>query len=404
MRIAFIADGRAEHTRRWVRYFAASGDTVLVLSTYPCRLDIKGVAVRILPGLFRPGDALVKTSERDRSPRGVSGAARFILRTRLDQRIRPLWHQVTVLDVLPQAFAAARHLRRFRPDIAHALRIPNEGYVAALAGYHPWVLSAWGQDFIYTGASYAVHRRLLRFAVRRPDGLTADCQRDIRLSREYGLPAHTPGVFFPGNGGVDTRLYQPGLPAAQRERLVLYPRGVAPYLRVDTLLDAAGLLLEEEVDIRFLLLAPPALIPIVRRAAEARRLPDERVAVAAFQPQPALVGLLQRAAVIVSPSMSDGTPNSMLEGMACGAFPVIGDIESVREWITHGENGLLFDPQDAPGLAACIRQALDNPQMRQAAEAVNARLIGERADYAQVMPRVRAFYTSVIQARADAGI
>jgi glycosyltransferase involved in cell wall biosynthesis len=29
----------------------------------------------------------------------------------------------------------------------------------------------------------------------------------------------------------------------------------------------------------------------------------------------------------------------ILEAMACGCFPVAGDLESIREWIKHGENG-----------------------------------------------------------------
>ena len=50
-------------------------------------------------------------------------------------------------------------------------------------------------------------------------------------------------------------------------------------------------------------------------------------------------------------SIHDGTPNSLLEGMACGCFPVAGDLESIREWITHGQNGLLVDPNDPQSIA-----------------------------------------------------
>jgi hypothetical protein len=61
-------------------------------------------------------------------------------------------------------------------------------------------------------------------------------------------------------------------------------------------------------------------------------------------PQPMLWSLLKRSQVFVSPSSHDGTPNSLLEAMACGSFPVVGDIESMREWIEPGVNGLLVDP------------------------------------------------------------
>ena len=80
-------------------------------------------------------------------------------------------------------------------------------------------------------------------------------------------------------------------------------------------------------------------------------------------------GIFRSAAVLVSPSTHDGTPNTLLEGMACGCFPVAGDLESIREWITPGVNGLLVDPSDADALAEAILSALDQPELRAKAAA-----------------------------------
>ena len=46
----------------------------------------------------------------------------------------------------------------------------------------------------------------------------------------------------------------------------------------------------------------------------------------------------------VSPSTHDGTPNTLLEGMACGSFPIVGDLESLREWIEPGLTGSWWIP------------------------------------------------------------
>ena len=43
-------------------------------------------------------------------------------------------------------------------------------------------------------------------------------------------------------------------------------------------------------------------------------------------------------------------PEAILEAMALGCFPIAGDIESVREWITPGVNGILVDPYTVPFL------------------------------------------------------
>ena len=68
----------------------------------------------------------------------------------------------------------------------------------------------------------------------------------------------------------------------------------------------------------------------------------------------------RRAQIVASPSLHDGTPNTLLEGIACGCFPVAGDLESIREWITPKENGLLFDPKDPQSIAAALISALEN--------------------------------------------
>jgi glycosyltransferase involved in cell wall biosynthesis len=67
--------------------------------------------------------------------------------------------------------------------------------------------------------------------------------------------------------------------------------------------------------------------------------------------------------MVVSPNIHDGTPNSLLEGIACGCFPIAGDLESIREWITHGKNGLLVDPNNAQSIADAILIALEREDL-----------------------------------------
>jgi glycosyltransferase involved in cell wall biosynthesis len=108
-----------------------------------------------------------------------------------------------------------------------------------------------------------------------------------------------------------------------------------------------------------------------------------------------MADLFRLACVTVSPSLHDGTPNTLLEAMACGCFPVAGDIESVREWITDGVNGLLCDPTDADALGRALIRALGDRQLRESARPHNARLIAERADYDKIMKQAEELYLEV---------
>ncbi len=44
-----------------------------------------------------------------------------------------------------------------------------------------------------------------------------------------------------------------------------------------------------------------------------------------------------------------------------------GNIESVREWITDGKNGLLCDPANPRSLAHAILRSLDDAELRKTA-------------------------------------
>jgi glycosyltransferase involved in cell wall biosynthesis len=114
------------------------------------------------------------------------------------------------------------------------------------------------------------------------------------------------------------------------------------------------------------------------------------------QPRDKMAELFRQAQVVVSPSTHDGTPNTLLEAMACGCFPVVGDIESLREWIVNGVNGLLVDPNNPEDMAKAILRAIEQSNFRARAAAQNVRLIAERAEYSQVMAQAEGFYRKLI--------
>jgi glycosyltransferase involved in cell wall biosynthesis len=179
-----------------------------------------------------------------------------------------------------------------------------------------------------------------------------------------------------------------GIPAGAP--VVLNPRGIRGYVRNDTFFRAIPLVLKSKPNVIFLGLA--------MRAARVAEEWVERLSIAhAVRLLPSvsraeMATLFRLADIAVSPSEHDGTPNTLLESMACGAFPIAGNIESVREWLDDGVNGLLCDQGNPESLATVILRALDDHELRQRAAIHNQRLIAERAEHRAVMTRAEAFY------------
>ncbi|MBA4384971.1 MAG: glycosyl transferase family 1, partial [Anaerolinea sp.] len=69
-----------------------------------------------------------------------------------------------------------------------------------------------------------------------------------------------------------------------------------------------------------------------------------------------------------------------------------GDIQSIREWIVDGENGLLVDPCDPNALANAILMALDHADMRSTAAHRNAQIIREKAGVDAARSKVKELY------------
>jgi glycosyltransferase involved in cell wall biosynthesis len=93
-----------------------------------------------------------------------------------------------------------------------------------------------------------------------------------------------------------------------------------------------------------------------------------------------LPALMARHDVYVSSSLSDGASVSLMEAMACGAFPLVSDIPANREWLVDGQNALLFPPGDREGLAQLILSLPKRREFVEQAVQSNRALAEARAD------------------------
>jgi glycosyltransferase involved in cell wall biosynthesis len=294
------------------------------------------------------------------------------------------------------------------------MRIPFEGIVAAKATPPdlPLIISVWGNDFTLWAAHNPLIARQTRQTLKRTSALHTDCHRDLRMAVEmWGFDAAKPSLVAPAAGGIRlTRFHAGAADAALRQRLnineaapvIINPRGLRDYVRNDVFFAAIPRVLSEQPTAIFLCVA-------MQGDARAERWVEQYGVAANVRLLPQvtpdeMAELFRLASIAVSPSLHDGTPNTLLEAMACGCLPVAGDIESVREWVDDRVNGLLCDATNVESLAGAMTRALDDTALRQAARHHNGQLIAERAAYERVMRQAEAFYEETIQRKRNAPI
>jgi glycosyltransferase involved in cell wall biosynthesis len=178
------------------------------------------------------------------------------------------------------------------------------------------------------------------------------------------------------------------------EPIVINPRGFRPYVCNEEFFRAIPLVLAKQPGAKFLF----ALMAGSSQAIQWTQELNISHAVELLPPMSHsdMAAQYRRAQIVASPSLHDGTPNTLLEGIACGCFPVAGDLESIREWITPNENGLLFDTKDPQSIAEAILSAIENKNLRDKAVGPNEDMIAARAEYGQNMQRADEFYRRVM--------
>ena len=395
MHILLIADGRSPITRCWLRMLSGLDCRVSLISTFPCE-KIPGIEKQFnLPLAFASmsGSQVAGTGKRGQS-----------LVRKVVARLRPalLWVRALAAPLTLARYRQEylRIVAELKPDVVHALRIPFEGMLTSCTPREiPLILSIWGNDLTFHARSSFLMAGQTRKALERADGLLADAARDLRLAKEWGLRAGVPTLVLPGNGGLDLedinrtitlRIEQPyRLPEGRP--LVVNPRGFRPgSVHQDVFFRSLPLVLAEVPQAYFVCPAMQGQ-PEALRWVEKLHLQDH-VLLLPYLNQQQLWQLFSRSQVYVSLSSHDGTPNTFLEAMACGCFPVVGDIESLREWLENGRNGFLVDPRDVDAAAAAVIRALRHAELRQRARQGNIQLLKQRAELGVVRAQAGEFY------------
>lgn len=403
MHILITADGRSPIAINWIRMVLDAGHMVTLVTTYPCQ-KIPGVE-HIIPLHVAFG-----------SLAGGGSSPSSALR-RLVRRFRPLF-QAARNTFAPLGMERAgrqfsRLVEQVKPDIVHALRIPYEGILASHTPPGiPLVVNIWGNDFTLHANSSRMLGRLTTGTLRRADALMADTRRDLRLAVRWGFDSTKPALALPSAGGIDLEQVGAAVPLPFRQEVfakipkdipwVVNPRGIRAYTRTDVFFQSIPLVLNRWQNVRF-------LCPGMENRKEAedwvQRLGiDDHVHLLPVLSQDDLWRLFSRSVMSLSITMHDGTPNTLLEAMACGSLPIAGDLETLREWITPGVNGLLVDPNQPQAVADAMLLGFANPQLFRTAAEINRNIILERAETRMVREKLQKFYQEILQGTGETGL
>jgi len=298
-------------------------------------------------------------------------------------------------------------IRSERPDVIHAGWIQTSGLLAALSGFHPYLLMPWGSDIIHYSKSSFRNRLLSYYAINKADMITCDCEYEKGIiTDDFRYPGEKV-VVMPWD--VDLRFFNrdnkdPGLRkklGMEGRIVILMMRIFRPEYGIEDFIKALPKVKRDCPDAKVLMLGYGPIEEELKQLASKSGL-DDFICWTGYVPQQEVVKYINISDIYVSTSLMDGSSSSLLEAMACGLPVVVSDIAGNVEWVEDGVNGLVVKRADPDSIAAGITRLLRDEALRRSMSVNNTKKIEDKADFSKNFARLERIYETLGSGKAAA--
>jgi glycosyltransferase involved in cell wall biosynthesis len=227
--------------------------------------------------------------------------------------------------------------------------------------------------------------------------LLSDNLQNFEIARDMGVREGQLSIIgtVPGTGGIDVGLQAGRWQARPSERrVILWPKVYeCPWSKAIPVYQALIQCWEriQPCEVQLLAMTPLAHMYFWRLPKRIRASChlNHRI------PRPQALEAMTRARIMLAPSLVDGTPNSMLEAMASGAFPIVSPLETIRAVVQEERNVLFARNLYPEDIAAALVRAMTDDKLVDSATERNLELVGRIANRNEVRRRVVRLYESL---------
>jgi glycosyltransferase involved in cell wall biosynthesis len=375
LRIAVLGDFDGPHARAWLAWFIERGHDVHAISFHPPAAPIDGVTVHVL----RPRTSAVALGQGGARAAGSSRAPAALMRLVHGARYR--------------LAGLRRVLDEIAPDVFHAHYVVEHGFYGALAGFHPFVVTAWGSDVLVEPERDFLSKLIARWTLRRADLATSNNAYMAERMAALGAPPSKIEVVTLGADRYFMEQHDESANVRGRAHdgapCILSTRAHEPLYNVGEIIDAYAQVARSRPDVRLVAAHGGSMTAALQRRAHDA---PGRVEFLGFVDRAALRDAMTGAEVFVSVPSSDGTSVALLQAMAAGCFPIVSDLPTQREWIDDGVNGFRVPLHRPDVLAERIARALSDAPLRRAAAARNLEIVEARGLNESEMARMEGLY------------
>ncbi|MFC1504993.1 glycosyltransferase family 4 protein [Thermodesulfobacteriota bacterium] len=284
-------------------------------------------------------------------------------------------------------------VRQFDPQLIFLQTLLYPSYLSYLLKKAiPLVITFWNGDLLWEHKRNILDRFLKKYIVlhglKRSAAITVNSNEAYNTCLSRKIDSNKVNLI-PYPGVERSKFYKANRRESRQalnidsDKIILCPRGTASYLNNDVILKSAKEVIKKYPDLTYVFTlgnCDPAALKTMKAYAQENDIEENIIweKSVSWEEMPLYYN---SADLMISISLKDSLPNCMIEAMACGTPVLMGDIPSIRHWLTDSQNGFLVPPRDTKALTDKIIRFFNSPALyKDKFEKYNNKLINKEFD------------------------
>ncbi len=283
----------------------------------------------------------------------------------LDESITRNEGSLSKLKYIKAIPAIKRIIKDFQPDIMHAHYASSYGFIGALVGFKPFIVSVWGADVFNFPRISLLHKMLLKYNLSRANIVLSTSEVMAREARMY-----TRNIVIVTPFGIDLKTFYPNLQKSEFEKsdiVIGTVKTLEEKYGIEYLIRAFKIVSDRHsnLPLKLLIVGGGSLRDSLEKLAVELGVVEKTVFTGPvpYKEIPEYHNMLS-ISVSVSISNSESFGVAIIEASACEKPVVVSNVGGLPEVVEDGVTGFVVPPKDPQKTAEAIEKLVLDSELR----------------------------------------
>ncbi len=371
MKICLCANGSSIHTKRWINYFVDRGHEVHLVSN---------ISYKYKSSKFH----ILKNYTNNRH-----------------------------LNFFGYCLQIKKIINKIKPDIIHSHYATTYGFLGALSGFHPLIVSVWGSDVLVEPKNSKVFDFFTRYALKKADLIIPMATPKAEFMKNYLIKSFCvpedkiqripwgidPTIFKRGYKQEVEKLRE-NLKIQKNTKIILSARHMDPKYGIKYLIKVIPYLTKKYPNTKLIILRGGGSKEYenkMKNLSSKLRVSDKIIFIQKHINTKEMCVYLNLADIFVSLTKTDQFACSLMEGMACGTIPIVSNIEVYQQYLKNKKNALFVEPENPKDIAEKIIYCFKHPEIKNKFYKINRKIIEKDEDWNKNARKMEELYKKLIK-------